>query len=146
MARFEWNLSGEARVQEVLKDLPRRIQRAILQPALEEGAVPIMQQAVTNLQTQVRVTGVKTDPIGHGMYVGRHRRRRTGRVGISIRTPRRARLGISKEAKWYYPAHIEFGTKRTPAKPYMRTAAQQKRGEALQIIRSAIFRGIEELF
>jgi HK97 gp10 family phage protein len=147
MVQFVFNLRGVPEIEEFLnKKFPRRLQQVLLQNALEAGAVPIIKQAFINLIADVRVTGIKTDPLAAGLNIGRvRRRRRRGVVSVGVRTPTRAQLGIGKNAKWYYPAHIELGTKKAPARPYMRPALEQQRDNANTIITEALKRGIEAL-
>jgi HK97 gp10 family phage protein len=143
--RFDLDLQGVPEVVQLLERWPVKVQNEILRDALTKAAVPILAQAQSNLATQVRVTGQRSDPIRTGLRIRAGRRRRRGVVRRLVQTPRRAQLGISKESRWYYPAHIELGTRDTPAKPYLRPALLQQRERVIEIIRQEVARSLEAL-
>lgn len=134
--RFTLDLSGDQALLTQLEQLPDRLERRVLREAVRDAAQPILARARTNISA-IRVTGVATDPLRRGMRI-RALRRRRGRVGVSVQTPTRQELGIAPSARWYYPAHIELGTRRTPALPYLRLALEQARGEASNILRERL--------
>lgn len=142
--KFAIDIQGEPEIQRALAGMSKRLQAVILRDALREGAQPVLAAAKAHLASHVRVTGKKTDPIWSAMRIRMGRRRR-GSISVLVQTPPRAALGIAPTDKWYYPAHIELGTKNTPALPFMRPALEQQRTRVTEMIRQRIIQGIEGL-
>lgn len=65
-------------------------------------------------------------------------------IGRAVYLPERAALGIDKDDKWYYPAFAEYGTRRQPAKPFLRPAYDANEQAALEVLRREIRKGIDE--
>ena len=136
--------TASAELQAFLTTFPPKLRDTLLRAALRKAAVPVLAQARANLAGHVRRTGEKTDPIWTGLRIRAGRRRR-GAERVIVQTPARSFLGISPNSKWYYPAHIELGTRDTPALPYMRPAIAQTRDEATEIVRSELAKGLDAL-
>jgi HK97 gp10 family phage protein len=163
--RLEIDLQGEREIIKRLADLTPQLERKVLNDALRRAANIIKTQVQANIQ-EVRVTGRNTDPLRAGIRV-RPLRRGRNRVGVAVQTPTRVQLAVKRlgrgrrlsveaaselavgspgaDLKWYYPAHIELGTKRTTAQPYMRQALEQQRRDAEETIRREIQAGIEKV-
>jgi hypothetical protein len=142
--RIAIHIDGDAALQQFFNTFPRHLRTVLLRAAMREAAVPVLAQARSNLASQVRRTGRKTDPIWSGLAIRRGYRRR-GAERVIVMTPRRAQLGIPPDSPWYYPAHIELGTRFTPALPYMRQVVGQRGAEALDIVRRQLQRGLDAL-
>lgn len=163
--RFDIDVLGEREIARRLADLTPKLERQVIRGAIRQAANEIKAQAQANVG-EVRVTGRNTDPLRAGIRV-RAARPRKGRVGVIVQTPSRVQLAVrrlgrgrrlSVEAaseltvggsaaglRWYYPAHIELGTKRTTAQPYMRNALATRRKAAEETIRRAILAGIDKI-
>lgn len=77
-----------------------------------------------------------------------------GTVRIGVIHGTRAQMGFDpKSAKWrqqetgkdwFYPAHVEYGTKKRPAQPHLRRALKEQRENLLGIIGRELEAGLEE--
>lgn len=56
------------------------------------------------------------------------------RLSVSVKQPTRAQLGLSADSKWYYPAHLEYGTKHIPEMRFIRDSVDSAEPE----IRAAV--------
>ena len=126
MPRIEITISGESEVNHALQVLGLKIEKRILTKAFRQGAKLIRVAARRNLRAigasaSTMPSRQHTAQIARKLKTGMLRRQK-GRVGISVSTPTRAQLGIAEGGRWYYPAHIELGTQRTRALPYLRNA------------------------
>jgi HK97 gp10 family phage protein len=70
-------------------------------------------------------------------------RRSRSAQGVRIITGDRKTLGIAAGATGYYPAAIEYGTRRTPARPFIRPAFEITKGAASMTLRRELAEGIE---
>jgi len=127
MPRLEVTVSGVEDIELALITLGPKIEKRILTQAFRVAAKVILQQARVNLAAIHTAGKKKTDHtarISRGLKIGvlRRRGKRVRRVGVTLWTPTRDTLGIPASDTWYYPAHIELGTKRTAAQPYLRDA------------------------
>ena len=126
MPSIEVTLSGESEVNHALQVLGAKIEARILTKAFRQGAKLIQAGAKRNLRG-IGASATTKNSRKHTLQIARKMktralRRKKGRVGISVATPTRAQLGIPEGGKWYYPAHIELGTRTTKALPYLRNA------------------------
>jgi hypothetical protein len=139
-----FRLEQDAAIQQALLNLVPQLEKKVMRQALRAAARPLLEQVRHNIAA-LRITGAHTGPLLRGMRLRALKRRRRGDFGVGIMTPPRVDLGIPPTSKWFYPAHIELGTRRTPARPYMRQALSTKGDAALTILRQAILAGIEHL-
>jgi HK97 gp10 family phage protein len=107
--------------------LTLKLQKKYLKPSLKAGA-KVIQVAAKNKAHK------RSGKNARFIRVKALKRQRGRSVGSSIQTGTREQLGIPRSAKGYYPFSEEYGTKDTPAHPYMRPALAQKRGEAIKRI------------
>lgn len=64
----------------------------------------------------------------------------TGVLAGNIRTTQTAPLVVEVSSSAPYAAHLEFGTSRMAARPYMAPARDKKRSEVTRIVREAVER------
>ena len=70
-------------------------------------------------------------------------KRRRNRIGVYIRTGTRAELGISENpTKGYYPAALEFGSVKMPARPHIRPVFDSKAPGVIQRLSRDISRAL----
>ncbi len=142
MPRIEIEVTGESNIDIALRTLGPKIEKRILTKAFRIGAKVILRQARANLAV-ISKTGRHTGPIARRLSV-RALRRQKNRVGVMIQTPTREKLGISPGNKWYYPAHIELGTRRTTAQPYLRNAFDENIKDVDALVIAAINEEVEK--
>lgn len=125
---------GDAELQRKLKRIALQAQRKVVRAALRKS----MRQVKERAQALVPVdSGRLRDSI--------HQKSRTKR-GISrafVATGTRQELGIPSDAKGFYPAVIEYGTRTRSPQSYLRRALQEKRSAVLSKAASDIGAGIE---
>ena len=146
-------LLGDKKLDRKLRSLDVKMQRKFARRALREAWKPVKDAAKANALAIARrpaETGImrrvaralKVRAIAKSRIVGGRRRAirgRRGMIGFTFRTPTRAELGIPAGSKWYPPAHIELGTRRTPPLSYMRKAFLEHAPRARRRIVSAIW-------
>jgi len=129
------SLIGDKRLNRKLRRLPLKVQRKVVRQALREAGRPV-------LATAKRIVPVRTGNLRDGLKL-RAIKPRGGQFGVAIKTPTREDLGLPATGGGYYPAHIELGTRNTPAQPYLRPAMDQNRKKSIGILRRQIGAGIE---
>jgi hypothetical protein len=160
--RFDLSLRGDRELAQALASLLPKVQARVLRGAFRRAARPVLQTAKANVLA-LRITGLATEPLARGLKIVALPARR-GRIGVAVQTPTRrelvtasirraarrgarlsstTRLSTAITSTWYYPAHIELGTKRTPAQPYLRGALEQHRAATTAQLRTEILQGIE---
>lgn len=130
-------LEGDKKLQRKLAKLPNAMNNKIARPALRAGAKLIADETKKNARA-ASTRGSRESilkRVAARLKVRAMKRSRT-RVGFRILTPPKEQLGLSPSHKWYPPAHIELGTRKTKAIPYMRKALADKRAAALEKIRT----------
>ena len=143
MARIDVSMIGDKALEQALRALPEKLETKVVRQALRKAAKPTLEQAKQNLQA-IRVTGERTDRIRTGMKI-RALKRKKGRLGVMVMTPTRQELGIDETAASSIPAHIELGTRNSPARPFLRSALKATRQEVFAILRRDIQAGIERV-
>ena len=125
---------GDAKLQRKLKQIALQAQRKIVRAALRKS----MKQVKDRAKSLVPVdSGKLRDSI--------HQKSRTKR-GISrafVATGTRDQLGIPSDAKGFYPAVIEYGTRTRAPRSFLRRALQEKRSDVLSKAAADIGAGIE---
>lgn len=134
----DMTMLGDKKLIKQLAKLPDRLQKKILRSAMRKAAKPVLASAKSKVP---RVTGINTDPLRKGLKVKALKRSRN-RIGVRIVTPERSVLGIPEGSKWYYPAHIELGTSKVAAVPYLRNAVAENKEQVFSIIRREVASGI----
>lgn len=129
--RLELSLTGHDAIVKAFNELPAKLQRSILRPALRAGAKV--------LRASVQASAPRSDEAPHmadSLKIKALKRKR-GRVGYVVITAKRPILGI-KAADTYYPAHIEYGYrhngKHVPANPWMKRGLEAGRAAAMNTV------------
>ena len=126
MAReIDLSIFGNEVLIRKLRGLESKAQKAILRKGLREAAKMIAAEARTRApyDTGALRKGIKVRAAKSKKY-----------IGMIVRTGTRAEMGIPETASHYYPALLELGTSRLPARPYLRPALDEKRTRALAAI------------
>lgn len=132
---FDISVLGDKALQKKLDSLGKQAGGKMLQSAMREAMKPVLDAAraaaprdTGNLARKIKLSSVRLRGKGKG---------------IAVKTPTRAQLGIPKDAKGYYPAHQEYGTRRNPARPYMRPALLNNRARVLEALRAGLWKRLE---
>lgn len=135
---FALDLLGD---DELTKDLARlefKTQRSVVKKAFRRGMKIVLQRSQ-------QLVPVKTAVLKNSLKI----RVSSSRKGVNARvvTGTRDKLGIPADAKFYYPAVIEYGSPSRNIAPhsFMRKAMDEKRSQALTRIKQDIRHGIVRL-
>lgn len=129
---FDISLLGDKVLAYQFKQLPLVVQRKLLRQSFREAMRPVL--------TMARALAPKlTGRMARTLRL-RSMKRRRGQLGMMVISGRRSDLAIPADHPWYYPAHVELGTSKMPAHPYLRPAFDRQR----EIMAQVIARGIEE--
>jgi HK97 gp10 family phage protein len=119
------NLIGFEEVRATFDVLPEKLKKKALRPALRSGAKVIQKDAKARAPKGKYSTG------RNKKYIKIKSLKRSRKsFGVKVQTGTRQELGIPRDAKGYYPFSLEYGTKKTPARPYMRPALSTNRKKA----------------
>ena len=144
MTEFNISLRGDHELDKMLRELPERLERRVTQGAMRRAGRIVLEAARANLDAiGASATGRKrtkrkqrrrTNIIKQGLKLRALPKRRGRRrsTGIAVFTPTRIEAGIRADDPWYYPAHIELGTKRTAALSFLRPALADNEKTVLQ--------------
>lgn len=134
------SMLGDKALTKKLGKLPGRLQKKVLRQAMRKAAKPILADIKQSISS-IRVTGLHTDPLKKKTKIKSLKRSRN-KIGVRITTPTRDELGIPADSKWYWPAHIELGTSKEPAQPFMRGPFNAARQKTLTTIKQETGKGI----
>lgn len=121
--KFSVQFEGMEKLSARFNSLNKKMQSKILSPALKEGAKVISSKSKS--EAPVGLTG----DLRKTIHVRRGNRSRR-RIEWHVRSGTRAKLKIPVNSKWYYPAHVEYGTENSNGIHYMRKGLVKGRGEA----------------
>lgn len=135
---FEVKLEGVKELEKQFKSLEPKIARKIVRQSLRKAAKPMLM----TMQAKVPV-GVDPEEDPHigklkGSLKIRAMKRKKNSYGIVIGTALKWFIG------YFYGAHVEFGTSKMSARPFMRPAFDEKKGEAESILVQEIREGLSE--
>ncbi|MFO8012125.1 MAG: HK97 gp10 family phage protein [Phycisphaerae bacterium] len=124
-------VEGAREIRRRLAALPRTVEKRIVRRAVREGAKIVREEAERRC------------PVA----TGRLRRTLTQRKGRQ----RRGSYTVAVQHNWkryygqvpFYGGFVEYGTRRMPARPYMRPAADAKQDEAGRAVIQSLQEGIE---
>jgi len=136
------NVSGGNEIQLMLKNLPLKIQKQLTRSSMRRSLRILKQAAQRNLKNK------SLHPYATGLLASkleiRSASRKRGVFGASVITPKRGNLykaAMKKGPGWkhfgqalttafakgYYPAHVELGTSKMPAHPYLRPSLKENK-------------------
>lgn len=132
-------VKGAAEIEAVLKKLPERLARNVVQAALRAGGTLIAKQAKANLEANGSVdSGFLKSKIGVSGKKGK------AQVGVLTGQTIVERGGKMRRARaTSYARFIEFGNKNLAAKPFIRPALDEKSVETFRVIGERMGKGVE---
>jgi len=149
MAKFiDISLVGDAKLQADLKALPIAMQRKLVRKGLRvAGNIHLKAAKAEALAFSKGAEGRLDAPfmpqVAKGLKLRALKRSRKG-FGVRIVTPTREELGLPPGRKGYPPAHIELGTKRSAALPFMRRPFDVNEPAMTQAIAADVSEGIRQ--
>lgn len=107
---FRVRLDGGRALERKFKRFPDKLQARIRRKALKASVLRLQQEMLINLSGRVanEQTGTLVNALESEKPTARTRKRK-GIVSSGIRMPSRARLGIRKGDKHYWPLALEYG-------------------------------------
>lgn len=128
---FEIKLEGAKELEKKLKSLEPKIAKKLVRQSLRKAAKPILAVARTKCP-------VDTGTLKKSIKI-RAMRRKKNSFGVLVGTALKWFTGDT-----FYGAFVEFGTSKMSARPFMRPAFDEKKGEAEEILKQEITSGINE--
>jgi len=117
------SILGDKALQRRLANMDVNLQKKFVRQAINRAMLPVKNKAQA------------LAPVDTGRLRSSIKRRSRTRRGISraqVITGTRAELGIPVGSTGYYPAAIEYGTRKQPARSFMRKALTDLRGHVLK--------------
>lgn len=130
------SLLGDAKLIRAFNGIPIAVQKRLLKKAMRPAA-KIVQARAKALAPR------DTGKLARHLTVRALKRSRT-KIGVRVMTGKRHKLGIDANSRWYYPAHVELGTKHRPATPYLRPALHENKSRVLVAIRRGLWSLLRE--
>lgn len=131
--RGEFIISGGEALAAALAEIPKAMEKKILARAMRDAAKPMLDDAK-------RLAPVLTGQLRKSIKIRSIKRNRKGRVGVVISTEK----GFFK-GETFYGAFLEFGTKKLPARPFIRPAFEANKARSAKIAGEAIKLGLEDV-
>ena len=118
------DMLGDKELARDFAALPFKVQKKLFRKSLRPGAKIVQARAK-------ELVPVKTGRLKRSLKIRATRRARRV-LGVQVLTGTREQLGISPDAKGYYPAALEYGYKTAsgkvvPKRSYLRRAADEKK-------------------
>lgn len=137
-ARKSFNISmvGDRKLQRKLASLRKVVQTPIVRDSMAHAMKPVQEMAQANAPV---LTGRLKKSIKIGSFSAKG-----GVIGAAVRSGTRRQLRIEPSDPYYYPAALEYGTAKKPAKSFMRAAMFAKRGEVIARFRRNLKRILEK--
>lgn len=132
MAVITTRIQGARELDKVLKKLPERVARTVVRGAVRKAAKVV--EAEMRARAPVGPTGNLKASIGQ----------------IGVRQPDKRKVvrtvgALKRGGRKGYHAHlVEFGTVKTPARPFIRPAFDRTKGEALKVMGKELGKGVEK--
>ena len=148
MARdgIDIKLLGDRELERKLARFERKLQRRIIVRAFKRHLEVVRQRIINHLSGDP--VEPRTGRLRSAMATARKRsatRRPRRIVRWGLAWPTRAELGIAPDDPHFYPAAIEYGTEKVPAKPFMRPAIDRYRKLDVARLARAMKREIRRL-
>lgn len=131
---FDISLTGDKRTARKLKKMDKKLARKIMRQALKDAMEPVKVLAKNRAPVD---TGLLRRSIRTAASVNQKR------AAAFVRTGTRKQLRIPLDADYYYPAGIEYGTRKTPARSFLRSALGNLRHSVLRKVGENIRRLLE---
>ena len=141
---------GDKRLQKVMNGLEPKVAKKHMRRAMRESFRPVLKAAQARAASFTNPAN-KTDlmlRVSRGLKLRAIKARR-GAFGVRVVTPPRDKLGLpgwSKDGagRFYPPAYVERGTKRTPALSYLRAPLHENRDRVMRSVRVRLWRAIRK--
>lgn len=117
------SILGDKKLQRKLRRLELAIQKKIVRQSINRAMLPVRNKAKQYV------------PVDSGRLrdsIKRVSRTRRGKASARVVTGTRAELGIPSDAKGYYPAAIEYGTRKQSAQSFLRRAMTELKNSTLR--------------
>jgi len=139
------SLFGDKELERKLKRLEGKAQKRIVKKAMRRSSKRIMTRVAINASGRVirEDTGALSDAIADAKPKSVTRR---GVMSIVFPFPTRAELNIPAGAKGYYPAALEYGTRKRPPRPFIRKAVNDNMDREIEAMRKEMHADIKRLF
>lgn len=134
---FNLDIKGAKRLNRKLDRMGTTAGRKVVRPAMRAALVPVVQSAKA-------FAPVDSGRMRQSIKAFVTNSRRDGIDG-RVRTGTRRQLRIPADAKYYYPAAIEFGSRRMSARSFLRRAVTARKREALKILGAGIKAGLKKV-
>ncbi len=120
---FDISLVGDKKTARKLKKMDAKIARKVMREALKDAMEPVKDLAKSRAPVD---QGLLRKSIRTAASVN------AKRAAAFVRTGTRKQLRIPLDAKYYYPAAIEYGTRKRGARSFLRSALGALRGQVLR--------------
>lgn len=138
-------VQGIKSLERKLNRLPRAARNKAVRSAVREAGKPLLDRTK---QLAPKETGLMASKIKLRSISGQAAKKsgvkaKRGAIGVVVMTGTREEMGIDPADPYYYPAAVEYGHGNTPAKPFMRRAADEMKGQLGGIAARAMGPAIE---
>lgn len=139
---LDFNISGAEELDRVLFALPERMQKNVLSTAVRGGAAVLSKAAKANIQAD---GSVRTGLLHRSIGVRVKRYSRSGVIYAAVGA-RRSVVGTTEDGRRIVPANyahlVEFGTRHSKAKPFLRPALDHNKNRVFNGMAAATRKGM----
>lgn len=139
-------LSGDKALERKLRKLPNTVAKKVVRSAVRKGAKPILAAAKANAAGMVG--GQMGSLLRRFLTIRAFRRQRRGSYGVRVDVNEKGDeyfIDVSKSGKRnWIPAAIEYGHDNAPAIPFMRSAMDRTKEQAIEVTKRELRNGIEQ--
>ena len=129
--KLNYRVKGAAQLKAKLDNMSRRVSGKLMTEAVKTAMEPVKNLAISRAPVD---SGLLRRSIKIGVAKSRYLK------GAVVRTGTRRQLNIPDDAKYYYPAALEYGTKHIVARSFLRSSLADRKSQALNILEREINR------
>jgi len=131
---FDLTIIGDKALERKLNAMDKKVAARNLKDALKESMEPVR-------DLSRRLAPTDSGLMKRSIRIGTRSNRRG--IAVFVRTGTRKQLKIPADAKYYYPAAIEYGTRTMPPRPFLRRALARLKNAVINRVGDAIRRKLE---
>lgn len=130
---FNLKIKGGKRLARKIEKLEKKVGNKVMRDSVKESMEPVAAEAK-------RLAPIRSGRLRRSIRVASSSRR--GKINGLVRTGTRKQLKIPASDPYYYPAAHEYGTRKMPARSFLRAALGNKRRAVIKSLSSIIQRNL----
>ena len=138
-------LTGDKKLDRALAALGGKTAKNIVRKGIRKAGAIALKAAKKNAASLERGGGEMLK-LSRTLKMVALKRNKKGNFGVQIATAEKTVLGIPESSKWYWPAHVELGSSKRPALPYLRPAFDANKVAMLNAFRDKLWAEVKVMW